>query len=162
MAQTIAAHAGFAARLRGEEPAIGFLLGTRLYSSLVVEFPAGTKLDYQRRAGKRRRWLRVVQVPIETNWIVATAVVNTYVLSAAELASPARANECSVMRSVLVTGASKGIGAAIAVRLAHGRIAIAITVASDRDGARGRPPRSSAPVARAGSCNSMLPIAPRA
>ena len=44
MAQAIAAHAGFAARLRGERPAVGFLLGTRAYSSFVSHFPAGVEL----------------------------------------------------------------------------------------------------------------------
>ena len=44
MAQTIAAHAGYEARLRGEPPAIGFLLGTRAYRSEVGEFPLGAAL----------------------------------------------------------------------------------------------------------------------
>src|SRR5687768_3395337 len=44
MAQAVAAHAGFAARLRGERPAVGFLLGTRKYSSFVSHFPAGARL----------------------------------------------------------------------------------------------------------------------
>src|SRR5687768_10510576 len=44
MAQAIAAHAGFAARLRGERPAVGFLVGTRAYSSFVTHFPAGVEL----------------------------------------------------------------------------------------------------------------------
>src|SRR5512143_137837 len=44
MAQTIAAHAGFEARLRGEKPAIGFLLGTRAYESEVGEFALGSAL----------------------------------------------------------------------------------------------------------------------
>ena len=44
MAQTIAAHAGVEARARGEPPAIGFLLGTRAYSTSVEKFPNGSKL----------------------------------------------------------------------------------------------------------------------
>ena len=44
MAQTIAAHAGYEARLRGEPPAIGFLLGTRSYSSELEFFPVGATL----------------------------------------------------------------------------------------------------------------------
>ena len=44
MAQTIAAHAGYEARLRGEPPTIGFLLGTRAYRSDLALFPLGAKL----------------------------------------------------------------------------------------------------------------------
>jgi predicted hotdog family 3-hydroxylacyl-ACP dehydratase len=44
MAQTIAAHAGYEARQRGEPPAIGFLLGTRAYRNELAEFPLRSTL----------------------------------------------------------------------------------------------------------------------
>ena len=43
MAQTVAAYSG-AAKAPGEEPAIGYLLGTRVYTATVPVFPAGAEL----------------------------------------------------------------------------------------------------------------------
>jgi 3-oxoacyl-[acyl-carrier protein] reductase len=56
------------------------------------------------------------------------------------------------MRSVLVTGASKGLGAAIAVRLARDGFAIAVHYRSDEAGAR----RTAAEVERAGGQARLL------
>jgi predicted hotdog family 3-hydroxylacyl-ACP dehydratase len=47
MAQAVAAHAGYKARLRGEPVRVGFLLGTRRYSCAVPAFAAGSTLDIQ-------------------------------------------------------------------------------------------------------------------
>ncbi len=44
MAQAVAAHAGYGARLRGEAVRMGFLLGTRRYACTVPAFPAGSVL----------------------------------------------------------------------------------------------------------------------
>ena len=44
MAQTIAAHAGWKARLGGCAPSIGFLLGTRKFETNVSAFCVGTQL----------------------------------------------------------------------------------------------------------------------
>lgn len=44
MAQAIAAHAGHAARLKGEPVKIGFLLGTRRYECARPSFPLGSVL----------------------------------------------------------------------------------------------------------------------
>ncbi|KRG46016.1 dehydratase [Stenotrophomonas panacihumi] len=44
MAQTVAAWAGHRARARGEEPSIGFLLGTRRYQAHTPRFDAGALL----------------------------------------------------------------------------------------------------------------------
>lgn len=44
MAQAVAAHAGFAARLKGEPVRVGFLLGTRRYACSVPAFAVGSRL----------------------------------------------------------------------------------------------------------------------
>jgi len=44
MAQAVAAHAGYCARLRGEPVRVGFLLGTRRYACSVAAFAVGTVL----------------------------------------------------------------------------------------------------------------------
>jgi predicted hotdog family 3-hydroxylacyl-ACP dehydratase len=87
MAQTIAAHAGYEARLRGEPPAIGFLLGTRSYRSDLGEFPLGATLTISVEPLVTEARLGAFQCSIATDRIVATAVVNTYQPSAEELSA---------------------------------------------------------------------------
>jgi predicted hotdog family 3-hydroxylacyl-ACP dehydratase len=87
MAQTIAAHAGYEARLRGEPPAIGFLLGTRSYRSDIGEFPRGATLWISVEPLMTETRLGAFQCSIATDRVVATAVVNTYQPSAEELAA---------------------------------------------------------------------------
>jgi predicted hotdog family 3-hydroxylacyl-ACP dehydratase len=84
MAQTIAAHAGFAARLRGERPAVGFLLGTRAYVSSVADFPAGTRLSISVEPEVVEAGFARFNCSIETDRVVATAVVAVYRPSAAD------------------------------------------------------------------------------
>lgn len=86
MAQTIAAHAGFAARLRGTLPAVGFLLGTRVYSSAVEEFAAGAQLTICVEPQLLDTRFAAFACVIEIERIVATAVLNTYEPAADELA----------------------------------------------------------------------------
>jgi predicted hotdog family 3-hydroxylacyl-ACP dehydratase len=86
MAQTIAAHAGFAARLRGERPPIGFLLGTRAYESEVGEFELGSTLTITVEPVVMESRLAAFQCSIATDRVVAKAVVNTYQPEAHELA----------------------------------------------------------------------------
>lgn len=85
MAQTIAAHAGYEARLRGEPPAIGFLLGTRSYVSEVGAFPLGSTLTISVEPVVTESRLGAFQCAIECDGVVATAVVNTYRPSPEEL-----------------------------------------------------------------------------
>ncbi len=87
MAQTIAAHAGFEARLRGERPAIGFLLGTRAYESEVGEFALGTELAITVEPVVVEARLAAFKCSIATDHVVATATVNTYQPAAHELAA---------------------------------------------------------------------------
>lgn len=78
MAQTIAAHAGYESRLRGERPMIGFLLGTRAYRSEVAEFPLGAELTITIESLVADAGFGAFQCAIATDRVVATAVVNTY------------------------------------------------------------------------------------
>jgi predicted hotdog family 3-hydroxylacyl-ACP dehydratase len=87
MAQTIAAHAGVEARLRGERPAIGFLLGTRAYESEVGEFPLGCGLTITVEPVVVEARLAAFKCSIATDHVVATATVNTYQPAAHELAA---------------------------------------------------------------------------
>jgi predicted hotdog family 3-hydroxylacyl-ACP dehydratase len=87
MAQTIAAHAGYEGRLRGQPPAIGFLLGTRAYRSDIGVFPLGVTLTISVEPLVTDAKLAAFQCAIATDRVVATAVVNTYRPAADELAA---------------------------------------------------------------------------
>jgi predicted hotdog family 3-hydroxylacyl-ACP dehydratase len=86
MAQTIAAHAGYEARLRGVPPAVGFLLGTRAYRSELGGFPLGAILTVSVEPLVADPKLGAFQCAIAIDGVVATAVVNTYQPAADELA----------------------------------------------------------------------------
>ena len=85
MAQTIAARAGYEARLRGERPTIGYLLGTRAYRSSLPEFPLGAELTVVVEPVVVDEKLGAFQCSISTDGVIATAVVNTYQPAAHEL-----------------------------------------------------------------------------
>ena len=87
MAQTIAAHAGYEGRLRGQPPAIGFLLGTRAYRSDIGVFPLGATLTISVEPLVADAKLGAFQCAIATDRVVATAVVNTYQPNVEELAA---------------------------------------------------------------------------
>jgi predicted hotdog family 3-hydroxylacyl-ACP dehydratase len=92
MAQTIAAHAGFEARARGERPAIGFVLGTRAYATSVETFPNGSKLTVTVEpelvdGGYAAFKCAIAIDDVATNGVVATAVVTAYRPSTAEIES---------------------------------------------------------------------------
>jgi predicted hotdog family 3-hydroxylacyl-ACP dehydratase len=91
MAQAIAAHAGYEGRLRGEPPAIGFLLGTRAYRSEIGVFPLGATLTISVEPLVTDGKLGAFQCSIATDRVLATAVVNTYRPAADELAAAAGA-----------------------------------------------------------------------
>jgi predicted hotdog family 3-hydroxylacyl-ACP dehydratase len=87
MAQTIAAHAGYEARLRGEPPVIGFLLGTRAYRSEVGGFPLGATLTISIEPLVADPKLGAFQCSIALDSVVATAVVSTYQPAPSELSA---------------------------------------------------------------------------
>jgi predicted hotdog family 3-hydroxylacyl-ACP dehydratase len=87
MAQTIAAHAGVAARLRGEPRAIGYLLGTRSYSSTVAEFALGSTLEIVVEPELVETKLAMFKCEIRSDRELASAVVTTYRPAADELAA---------------------------------------------------------------------------
>jgi predicted hotdog family 3-hydroxylacyl-ACP dehydratase len=86
MAQAVAAHAGFEARLRGDAPSIGFLLGTRSYECFVPEFPAGAKLKIAVERVLVDGGFGSFACTIKTDRILAKALLNTYQPSDAEIA----------------------------------------------------------------------------
>jgi predicted hotdog family 3-hydroxylacyl-ACP dehydratase len=85
MAQTIAAHAGLEARDRGEPPALGFVLGTRAYSTSVEEFPIGSTLTVSVEPELVDARFAAFKCVIAMDGVVATAVVTTYRPSAEEV-----------------------------------------------------------------------------
>jgi len=85
MAQTIAAHAGLEARARGEPPAIGFVIGTRAYSTSVEEFPNGSRLTVTVEPELIDAGFAAFRCTIAMDRPVATAVVTTYRPSTAEI-----------------------------------------------------------------------------
>ena len=95
MSQAVAAHAGYEARLRGEPPAVGFVLGTRAYESLVDEFPSGCTLAIGVEPQALEGGFGAFMCTIEIERVVARAVVNVYRPSADELA---RLHEASAAR----------------------------------------------------------------
>lgn len=78
MAQAIAAHAGCEARCRGEAAAVGFVLGTRAYESQVDEFPSGCTLTITVEPQIVDGGFSAFRCTIETDRVVAAAVVNVY------------------------------------------------------------------------------------
>jgi predicted hotdog family 3-hydroxylacyl-ACP dehydratase len=86
MSQAVAAHAGFEARLRGDPPAVGFVLGTRAYESFADEFPNGCALTISVEPLAREQGFAAFKCTIETHRVLAAAVINVYRPSADELA----------------------------------------------------------------------------
>jgi predicted hotdog family 3-hydroxylacyl-ACP dehydratase len=88
MAQTVAAHAGAAARLRGARPAIGFLIGTRAYRSDVAEFALGSRLTITVQPVWTEGPIAAFDcsIGIGDRPGVAAAVINAYLPSGEELA----------------------------------------------------------------------------
>jgi predicted hotdog family 3-hydroxylacyl-ACP dehydratase len=88
MAQTVAAHAGAAARLRGARPAIGFLIGTRAYRSEVAEFALGSRLTITVQPVWTQGQVAAFDcsIGIGDRLRVAAAVINAYLPSEEELA----------------------------------------------------------------------------
>jgi predicted hotdog family 3-hydroxylacyl-ACP dehydratase len=91
MAQAIAAHAGYEARLRGVLPAIGFLLGTRDYRCEASGFPLGATLTITVEPLVVDQRLGAFRCAIAAATVLATAVVNVYVPTPDELPAARRA-----------------------------------------------------------------------
>lgn len=78
MAQAVAAHAGVEARLRGEPPTIGFLLGTRAYRCSIDRFALGERLRIHVEPLFSEEGLGAFSCSIEMADTVAAATVNVY------------------------------------------------------------------------------------
>ncbi|KAJ9650710.1 hypothetical protein H2198_009984 [Neophaeococcomyces mojaviensis] len=113
MAQAIAAWSGCRARAAGAAPQLGFLLGSRRYSSLRSGFPSGTRLRVQARRellGDNGLGMFACRILAgEEEWAVANVSVYEPLDAKAYLES-----------------ASRGIGRAIALRVAHDGFDVAV------------------------------------
>ena len=78
MAQAVAAHAGARARLEGDAPSIGYLLGTRSYKCSIVEFPVGATLKVHIHALFVEMALGAFSCRIDMDETVAKATINVY------------------------------------------------------------------------------------
>ena len=78
MAQAVAAHAGFEARLQDEPPTIGYLLGTRSYQADVAHFPLHARLRITVEALFVEMGLGAFACRIEIDEPVARATINVY------------------------------------------------------------------------------------
>lgn len=81
MAQAVAAHAGWCARLRGEPVRVGFLLGSRKYACSVASFPVGSVLKIEvRRALQGENGLGAFDCRIEdgTGAELASATITVF------------------------------------------------------------------------------------
>lgn len=78
MAQAVAAHAGLEARLRGEPPAVGYLLGTRAFRATVAAFAPGTTLTVHVEALFVELGLGAFACRIESDGVLAQAKINVY------------------------------------------------------------------------------------
>ena len=78
MAQSVAAHAGVRARLRGEPPLVGFLLGSRAYKCGVSRFTEGQSLQISVEPLFFEEGLAAFACSIETDRPLVSATVNVY------------------------------------------------------------------------------------
>ncbi len=80
MAQCVAAHGGCKARLRGESPPIGFLIGVRKYECSVPAFALGKLLTARAVPLFDEGGLSAFFCTLESDGVIATATVNAYIL----------------------------------------------------------------------------------
>jgi len=78
MAQAVAAHAGARARLRGDPPSVGYLLGTRSYKCSVAVFPIGMTLTVHIRSLFVEMNLGAFECRLESGDELANATINVY------------------------------------------------------------------------------------
>lgn len=78
MAQAVAAHAGYKARLRDKPPMIGYLLGTRGYRADISHFPLGATLRITIESLFVEMGLGAFACRIEIDGPVASATINVY------------------------------------------------------------------------------------
>lgn len=120
MAQAIAAWAGCRARAAGKPPQLGFLLGSRRYSSARSSFPSGSRLRVQARCELLGdKWIGDVRLPHPGGRGRMGDSQRVGVRTGRRDGLSGEWTGMTGNRSVLVTGASRGIGRAIALRIAR-------------------------------------------
>ncbi|TKF22705.1 3-hydroxydecanoyl-ACP dehydratase [Vibrio genomosp. F6] len=86
MAQSVAAWSGYHARLKGEEPPIGFLLGSRRYQTHCDEFKQGQTLDIYAEQLMEDNGMAVFTAKLEYQGkLMAQCQLNVYVPSEQKL-----------------------------------------------------------------------------
>ena len=136
MAQACAAFAGSEAIDGGAPVRIGFLLGTRDFRAIAGWFAAGERLFV--RAHLEYRDDEMANFDCEVADVVrrpALASASLNVFHPHDAPADRQPGGNDMTRTILVTGASKGIGRAIARRLARDGFDIVVHYGSDRAGA---------------------------
>ena len=120
MAQSVAAYAGCRAHLQGRPVELGFLLGTRKFECNVEHFPLDVELHiHALRSLEDDNGMGVFECHLTGPGIHASARLNVFRPPQAENYLAQHPRRPAMTESILVTGSSRGIGRAIALRLAR-------------------------------------------
>ncbi len=93
MAQAISAWSGLRGREKGKEPELGFLIGTRKYTSNRPVFPKGCKLRIEVRMRDKHDSLGIFECEIHCEDLKAEAVLSVYEGERRRLFAPGDDNE---------------------------------------------------------------------